>query len=75
MTIWRGERFRLYSLVDGELHGIAEAPDAQGIGLAMVTIAAENEYEALPTMGILDWHAHRWLTNPGWVTHQHTPFH
>lgn len=78
MSVWEGCRYRLYTLgPDGEIHGIAEAGTPEAIGLALVTIASENRDAGadLTTIGVLDYHEHRWLTNPGWVTRSQTPFH
>lgn len=76
MTHWEGLRFRLYGRDEnGELVGIAEAPDTASLGLALVTIAEENRLAGYPAeqVGVLDWHAHRWLTSP-FITRKQTPF-
>lgn len=77
MTTWEGCRYRLYTRIDGEMVGVAEADDALGVGLALVTIGEENRLAGLSaeTIGVLDSHNHRWLTNPGWITRDMTPFH
>ena len=75
-TLWEGERYRLYTLdSNGKPQGKAEAPDALGLGLAIITLAEENRLAGEPadTIGILDWHAHVWLCSP-WISRKHTPF-
>lgn len=78
MGLWEGLRYRLYSVdSDGIMRGIAEAGTPEAIGLALITIAEENRLAGAPceTVGVLDWHNHRWLSNPGWLTRNLTPFH
>jgi hypothetical protein len=58
-------RFKLYCKDEhGQPQCIASAPDAQGIGLAMVTILTENAEhgDAPPIVGLLDAGRGRWLS-------------
>ena len=68
-------RYLLYELRHGTPHLLAEAPDAQGLGLALVTIAEENREAGEPCgiVGVLDNESRRWLTSM-WVTKNAGPF-
>ena len=49
------ERYRIYILrPDGAPHCVATTPDAQGVGLVLVTLAAEGEITTDDRVGILD---------------------
>lgn len=62
----RGEgdhRYRIYRLREGELQLVATAPNAGGMGLGLVTLHAEGEFEIDDSVGVLDT-----LEDPGhWV--------
>lgn len=64
----RGEgphRYRIYRLRAGELELLATAPDAECMGLGVVTLHAEGEFISDDSVGVLDT-----STEPGhWVVH------
>ena len=73
---WRGDQYRVYIMgADGKPQGVAEATTPQGVGQAIVTIGEEARLigESAPHVGVLDWHAHRWLSS-AWPTHNSLPF-
>lgn len=53
----RGEgdhRYRIYALRVGELELVASAPTPQGMGVALVTMHAEDEFGIDDSVGVLD---------------------
>lgn len=58
--------FRIYRLRAGELELVATAPDAGGMGLALVTLAQEGEFIVDDAVGVLktDTDPGRWIVNP-----------
>lgn len=72
-ALWGDCRYLLYRLDDdGTPVRIAGADSPQGVGLALVTIA-EEEQDASP-VGVLDAHARRWLVGL-WSSRRSLPFH
>ena len=65
-------RYRLFRLDEnGTPWCFAEAEDAAGVGLAIVTTAEEDEDHRV--VGVLDAHARRWLVLP-WTSRKQLPF-
>ena len=65
-----GERYVLYTLVGGDLQELAAAPDASGLGYAIVqlhedgmTASGERLYERGP-IGIRDAYERKWIVLP-----------
>lgn len=63
------ERFRIYRLRYGELELLATTPTAEGMGVALCTLAEEGEWVENEAVGVLDTLGRddepgTWIVNP-----------
>lgn len=64
-------RYRIYRLRHNFLKVMCTTPTSEGIGLALVTLAGEDEFTTSDAIGVLDVMAHpeepgtgKWIINP-----------
>lgn len=57
------ERYRIYALRDGERRTLADTGQ-DGIGIALVTLRGEGEFDEHDRIGIRDRQERRWIVNP-----------
>lgn len=64
------ERYRVYALADAThrpddgLQLLATAPDAQGLGLALITLREEGQITHNTRVGVKDDVLRKWIVNP-----------
>lgn len=62
-------RYRIYRLRRCRLEVMVTMPTPEGIGLALVTLTDEGEFDSYDAVGVLDTHGRRdiagtWIVNP-----------
>lgn len=57
-------RFQLREVRGDQRYCLASSPDAEGIGLALLTLFCEGQIDQGAQLGIYDADAGKWLLNP-----------
>jgi hypothetical protein len=58
------ERYRIYRRRGRTLTQLATAPTAQAMGLAVVTLHEEGEWDDRDRVGVIDGDTRAWVVNP-----------